>query len=401
MSLFIYFADNRLMCCGNNRYGQLGLDINNFDVLKPTLLMADKDILDIATSRSCSAILTRSGEVYVFGANSNGHLGCSNALKKYISLPKLLMIDPKIKLVSCNENDVMLYRTDGKLLSFGRDNNGFINSERSENKTKPIIFMANTKIIDIVCDVYRTIIFKENGELIVLGGNSKIVKNITDRTILKLDNVKKFSSVYECLLVLKNNGDLIFFEECDHYNNSKYFRQLKGNHNSGYEQTLILTDPKISQISCGSANIMIYKNNGELYIADHRQLPDNIELELSMKDTGIKKILHGIYYAAIYKYNGELYTFGENEYGQLGFGDRLPRNKPTLLMTDENILMINNVRVGYKWSTAEYADYPKDLQKIIFTLMCIFSRYRKQHNIYMVPYMRSEIFSRLVKSFPV
>ena len=59
-----------------------------------------------------------------------------------------------------------------------------------------------------------------------------------------------------------------------------------------------------------------------------------------MTDKTIRKIICGSYHTLIFKESGELFAFGRNYHGQLGLGDNVNRNVPTLMMTDKTIRKI-------------------------------------------------------------
>lgn len=60
-----------------------------------------------------------------------------------------------------------------------------------------------------------------------------------------------------------------------------------------------------------------------------------------MTDKEIKQIICGKYHIFILKISGKLFAFGINQYDQLGLGDNKNGNKPTLLMTYDNIISVN------------------------------------------------------------
>ena len=65
-------------------------------------------------------------------------------------------------------------------------------------------------------------------------------------------------------------------------------------------------------------------------------LGDNINRNvptLMMTDKSIRKIVCGCYHTLILKESGELFVFGNNEFGQLELSDNVSRNVPTLMMT--------------------------------------------------------------------
>ena len=75
---------------------------------------------------------------------------------------------------------------------------------------------------------------------------------------------------------------------------------------------------------------MIYRNNGDVLVFGDNEkgqlgLGDNQnrnKAELLMTDPEIKQIICGSYHTMIYRNNGDVLVFGSNRYGQLGLGDQ-------------------------------------------------------------------------------
>ena len=129
-----------------------------------------------------------------------------------------------------------------------------------------------------------------------------------------------------------------------------------------------MTDKDIKQIVCGGHHTFILKKNGErkenydslsqpasantgqgdLFAFGHNgfgqlglgDYKDRNKPTLIMTNQEIHKIVCGGYNTFILKKNGELFAFGYNKFGQLGLGDNETRIKPILMMTDQEIRKI-------------------------------------------------------------
>ena len=104
-------------------------------------------------------------------------------------------------------------------------------------------------------------------------------------------------------------------------------------------------------------------------------------------------IFCGVDHTFILKHSGELFAFGDNSYGQLGSGDYVDRNKPTLLMIDNNIKSINKHKVKIIWNPQKYIYLSEQKKKEIKTFLLVCYYYKKIHNINMVKYMKHNIIS--------
>ena len=91
-----------------------------------------------------------------------------------------------------------------------------------------------------------------------------------------------------------------------------------------------------------------------------------------------------------------MFAFGCNNDGQLGLGDNVNRNVPTLLMVDNNIVSINGVKTEKaKWDPKKYYTLSDSKKEIIKNFLLVCHYYKKKYNINMVKYMRHFIISLL------
>jgi len=74
---------------GYNRYGQLGLNSENFKENKPQRIEIDVKIKKICCGLGYSLLLSREGDIYVFGWNKDGQLGLETEGKKQLTPTKM------------------------------------------------------------------------------------------------------------------------------------------------------------------------------------------------------------------------------------------------------------------------------------------------------------------------
>jgi len=216
-----------------------------------------------------------------------------------------------------------------------------------------------------------TFLYKKNGDLFVFGNNYSGQLGLGDNkdrnkpTLLLQEkqsegnnkDIKMISCGEYHSMIYCNNGDLFVFG----YN---YNGQLGLGDNINRNKPTLLMQAKqsegnnkdIKMISCGGFHSMIYYNNGDLFVFGYNEdgqlgLGDNIDrnvptlLMQSKQSEGnnkdIKMISCGYQHSMIYCNNGDLFVFGDNEDGQLGLGDEEDRNVPTLLLNNKDIKMIS------------------------------------------------------------
>ena len=366
----IFVFDNKVYSFGYNYSGQLGLKHNHHRNI-PTFLMDGQDIKSICCGIYHSMILKNNGDLMVFGDNSHGQLGLENV--NNVNKPTLLMNSLEIKSIHCGASLSMILMENGELFVFGKTIHG--------NENKPTLLMKEQHIKLISCGHAFSMMLKNNGELLVFGNNyacdfgikssNEFVDfdaHVTIPTVLMIDpNIKSISCGYKNILILKNNGDLYV---CGVNN---YGQLGLGHTNNVCKPTLLMHDPEIKLICSGFDHSMVLKNNGDLLVFSDNEygqlgLENNkdkmIIPTLLMNDNTIENIHCGADHSMILKNNGELYVCGDNEYGQLGLGHKENVFKPTLLMTNKTIKFYNSMPT--QWTSENHKNCaPSFKQRII------------------------------------
>ena len=109
------------------------------------------------------------------GDNGNGQCGFreEKQSENMITEPKLLMNDKTIKIIACGSRHSMIYKENGELLVIGNNDEGQLGIKKEIKFTdQPITLMVDKGIKDISLGGSHSLILKENGELIGFGKNS-------------------------------------------------------------------------------------------------------------------------------------------------------------------------------------------------------------------------------------
>jgi len=112
---------------GKNTEGQLGHGQTSKYVTKPTIIeeVNLKKFRMAAASITYSALLSEEGEVWVFGTAEHGCMGISSIKQNYDALvPKLINDIPPMKYIACGPQHMAAITADGKLWTWGNNNNG-------------------------------------------------------------------------------------------------------------------------------------------------------------------------------------------------------------------------------------------------------------------------------------
>ncbi|AYV84717.1 MAG: chromosome condensation regulator [Hyperionvirus sp.] len=120
---FISLLDGRLMGCGNNFYGQLGLgDRLNRNVF--TEIFPRKNIVDVVCGSSHTLVLLTDGKLMSCGANGNGELGLGRVFEAVTVFIEVIGVGRNIAELLCGNHHTIIRLTDGRLMGCGYNNYG-------------------------------------------------------------------------------------------------------------------------------------------------------------------------------------------------------------------------------------------------------------------------------------
>ena len=416
-------------------FGQFGFYHNEY-TNKPTFLIKDERIRQIICGYEHTFILKESGELLAYGLNDNGQLGLGDYCNR--NIPTLLMEDNEIRQIVCGKHHTFILKNSGELFAFGSGQYGQLGLGDSYSRRTPTLLPLGDKATDkkirqIICGADHSFILKNNGELYAFGDNTYGQLGLGDNfnrdtpTLLMQDEgIKQIVCGWWFTSILKHNGELFVFG----YNG---FGQLGlGDFESRNKPTLLITDKNIRQIVCGASFTFILKNNGELFgfgynscgklgfdrdrnatnvpilMATQRLFnsstkslnkssnPISIYETQNEQNIGIRQIICGQSHTFILKNNGELFVFGYNDCGQLGLGDNENRYKPTLLMTNENIKLINGAIIEkIVWNPSIFFTLSETKKQEIINFLLVCHYYKLVYKIRMVKYMKNVIIDLL------
>lgn len=176
-TLISYMNNGDVFVIGDNYYGQLGLG-DFYTRNEPTLLMNDRTIKLISCGGYHCIIYKENGDLLVFGNNNFGQLGFPFKTSPYIGVdkdnrnkPTLLMNDIKIKMISCGLFHSMIYKQNGDLLVFGYNWEGQLGLQDNNNRYKPTLLVNDLNIKLTHCCMFHSVVYTQNGDLFTFGRN--------------------------------------------------------------------------------------------------------------------------------------------------------------------------------------------------------------------------------------
>lgn len=155
---------------------------------------------------------------------------------------------------------IIIYKTNGELWGLGNNNNNQINEYKESYYEKPTFILKDTEIKNIICGPTCTLIYKFNGDLLILGLNHYQDRDGTLRLLLNDKEIKYIRCGRFHILLYKYNGDLVGYGQ-------NIFSEfgISGEWMKPHEPCIRFNDKDIKNIYCGHNYSIIYKNNGDLY----------------------------------------------------------------------------------------------------------------------------------------
>jgi RCC1 and BTB domain-containing protein len=203
---------------------------NIFGVNEPMILieLCDQKIIDIASGDNHFLALTKSGKCFSWGSNSCGKLGFHVDDEDFPGYykPKIINapIYEKVVQISCGSDHSLLLTKSGDLYGFGRNKYGQIGCGNNINQWEPIKINRFTekKIISIACGGQHSLALTDTGKVYSWGFNKTGQLGI-DNTVNTIENtpvkinlsedliIKSISCGFAHSLLLTTDGDIYAF----------------------------------------------------------------------------------------------------------------------------------------------------------------------------------------------
>ena len=326
----------------------------------------ENDIKSISCGAKHTAILRKDGKVLTFGKNDDGQLGI-NSINHTLTPMEISGNHTDIIAVSCGFTHTAILKNNGTVFTFG--SNSADKLGRSGNNKIPMEISGNHKdIIAVSCGGYHTAILKNDGTVFTFGnyflgrsGNNKIPMEISGNHT----DIIAVSCGGSHTAILKNNGTVFTFGR---YFESQLGRNvINGNNNI---PTVIPNLINCIAVSCGRSHTAILKNDGTVFtFGDNIQgqlgrhisgNQDPIPTVISGNHTDIIAVSCGDYYTAILKSNGTVFTFGFNDSGRLGrtVDENNPYDEPHEISTTNSDYSSGDIRTLFNTLKFVSDSYP-------------------------------------------
>ncbi|KAK7816806.1 ph [Quercus suber] len=359
---------NGMLGAGTRRVGLGNSYGSKMDALLPKALESKVvlDVHNIACGGRHAVLATRQGEIFSWGEESGGRLG--HGVEVDVSHPKLIdtLSGMNIELVACGEYHTCAVTRSGDLYTWGDGTHNFgllgHGSEVSHWIPKKVSgIMEGINVVSISCGPWHTAVVTAAGQLFTFGDGSFGVLGHGDcsstsiprevETLKGQRTTRVACGVWHTAAVVEVTDELSNSEPSGYSCSGKLFTWGDGDKcrlGHGDEESRLvpecvtaLVNQSICQVACGYNLTVALTTLGQVYTmgstaygqlgspeADGK-LPSRVEGKISRSFVG--EIACGSYHVAVLTSTAEVYTWGKGSNGQLGHGDNIHRNTPTLV----------------------------------------------------------------------
>jgi len=178
----------RVICCGSNKFGQLGYGNNVNQMTAPEFVDEKwlKNIVQIACGEYFSVALNRMGSVFTFGQNTSGQLGLGDTLvnEEAVFTPTHVRWFQTngimVEKVQCGDKHVLSLDSEGKAFAWGSNEYGQVGCDGKTHCSMNVNIPSqcrlpdnnrSKKVMDIECGVHHSLLLSTDFEIYTMGNN--------------------------------------------------------------------------------------------------------------------------------------------------------------------------------------------------------------------------------------
>lgn len=287
-----------LFCCGQNSYGELGLgdDIERRRMTKVSL--AGWDVKQVSSGNEILCIVSTAGTLLTCGLNKSGQCGHGHFEERIMQLrPVKALSSHRVNYIAvANGSEHMIAITDGGLAySWGYNDRGQLGHGTTTSKIHtPTLIEALQEQCAITAGVsyHHSAVVTDDGSLYTFGMN--------DCGQLGIDSLQ---------------------------------------HQSIPQPVAGLEGTEVKSVACGLYHTVVCTSIGEVYSFgknDYGQLgighnrPSKSPAFVLIPSENAVDVSCGYYHCVVVTASGNVFSFGRNDYGQLGIGNKVHQNTPQL-----------------------------------------------------------------------
>ncbi len=353
----ILMENDTLWAVGNNEYGQLGYDSTNdddgstTDIVTPVKIMTE--VAQVSAGGQHSMILTKDGDLWAVGSNSNGQLGNGNSGDDVVESDPVQVLTAaagsvltEVDQVSAGGAHTVILKRNRSVWAVGNNQYGQLGDGSTGDKPNLVqVRISEVPEVDqISAGTYHTMILKKDGTLWAVGLNNfgqlgdgwtdpmanptQVMERVPGGQPIPMTEVAQVSVGTSHTMILKTNDTLWAV------GNNQYGQLGDGSTNGNLDTKQVLNE--VAQVSAGGSHSMILKKNDTLWAVGNNQygqLGNGDETGANQLNpvqvmTEVAQVSAGAYHTMVVKKNGTLWAFGRNNNGQLGDGSIVDKKIP-------------------------------------------------------------------------
>lgn len=343
--------------------GWLGLDSDNSIFTNPTQVQIDEKVIQVSTGGYHTIFLDKSGTIWTCGVNKYGQC-CKSELSLKLTLPQICPIQNiSIKKITAGGNHSLCIDGQNNVWGMGRNHVGQLGlGNESEIVKKPTKSPYLKNIIEIKAGFDFSLVLNDKDELYLFGDNKSYQLGRNDCRFsskpLKFDKLKEIYEIeagYRHCLV-RNKDGLWAWGLNDNLqlgNKTKY--------SNSYKPCCIdRIEKKIISFSGGHSCSAAIDEDGDLWVwglvfkyseDTKRCLPNKYEGICDVKQVYCSS------HIIVVKNDGSLWSFGKNNLGQLGVGNKNHTPLPTKINVPDDFELFSEPILGKR----VFVDEKKDI----------------------------------------
>ncbi len=309
-------AESVVVSWGRGEDGQLGHgDPEEADRPKAVFALFGKAISDVHCGAEYSvAVSAQRREVYSWGWGDFGRLGHADSADVFVPTPIASLSGRKVSAVACGDTHTLVILEGGRLVSFGRNQNGQLGNASTNDCYEPqeVRVVGGEFVMRVACGAEHSACCTRDGKVYSWGWGR--YGNIGDG-----DTVDRHEPV-----------------------------RVKG-----------LDGVKIEAIACGWRHTMVIDDTGSMYTwgwskygqlghGDHVDQPTPKQVE-SLKGRRMTLLAGGWRHSLACDDGGTLHSWGWNKFGQLGLGHNEDVNLPAAVKMPDGVRLVTS---GWRHSLA-------------------------------------------------
>ncbi len=303
-----------------------------------------ENIADISCGASHTLLLRTNGTVLSWGKNTYGQLGDSTN-EDGITPSEVVTLESIVKISAGSEHSLAL-GADGTVWAWGRNNRGQLGNGTVNDINRPVQVFGLSGIVDIAAGGSHSLALKDDGTVYSWGynidgrlGDSTQTDRHTPVNPVGLNNIKSIKAGLYHSMALKSDGTVYVW----------------GRNTSGQigDNTLVYRSYPVEvqgltnaeAIECGAENsyallsdstLRAWGKNSYGQIGDSTQENRLTPVTVSFVSE-ITGVAAGSEHCAVMTKNGNIYSWGRNNYGQLGDSSNSNSLSPVKLLLDDTL----------------------------------------------------------------